>query len=476
MRIPAFALRAQEAPRPATVARPTPARESCSAARTASDVPGAGGGRRARGIGVLLLSLMLAGAIAPGHALAEEAPESEEPTSIWERDTLSGDWFGVRKTLESHGVAFGFDYTGEVMGVVAGGLHRRAVYLDNIDLTLTLELERLLGWKGASAFLYGLGDRGGSPSANVGDAQVVSNIDAPNTWKLYEAWLQQKLLDDKLSVLAGLYNLNGEFDVVDTAHVFLNSSHGIGKDYSQSGLGGPSIFPVTSVAARVKVTPSPAWYAQLAVLDGVAGNPRDPHGTQVVWHGSDGVLIASEVGHLEGADEASAVTPGKIALGSWYYTANFDHVAAAEPAGRPRREHGNFGIYGLVEQTLFHEADDPARGLAGWVRVGGANPRINQFGWYIGAGLVYRGPLPNRGQDQLGLAVANAINGGEFLRDARRIGDPVERVESAIELLYRVQITPWAYAQPDVQWVINPSTSRHIPDALVLGTRFGVSF
>ncbi|TDI96625.1 MAG: hypothetical protein E2O76_11425 [Caldithrix sp.] len=98
----------------------------------------------------------------------------------------------------------------------------------------------MFGWKGASFFLYGLGNSGGNPSENVGDAQIVSNIEGPDTWKFYEIWIQQNLFLGKLSVLAGLYNLNSEFDVIETGQLFLNSSHGIGPDFSQTGLNGRS--------------------------------------------------------------------------------------------------------------------------------------------------------------------------------------------------------------------------------------------
>ena len=42
----------------------------------------------------------------------------------------------------------------------------------------------------------------------------------------------KKNLNEKVSVLTCLYNLNSEFDVIETAGLFINSSHGIGPDYS----------------------------------------------------------------------------------------------------------------------------------------------------------------------------------------------------------------------------------------------------
>ena len=51
----------------------------------------------------------------------------------------------------------------------------------------------------------------------------------------------------------------------------------------QSGQQGPSIFPVTSFAVRVKAKPTDNTYVMAAALDGVAGLPGSPHGTQIAW-------------------------------------------------------------------------------------------------------------------------------------------------------------------------------------------------
>lgn len=414
----------------------------------------------------------------PGHEdrVAAEEPQAEVPDAFWRRDTLTGDWLGLRTTLEDRGVAFGLDYTFDVMGVVAGGVSHKLATLDDWDLTMTVDAGRLVGWQGASFFVYGLGTGGRQPSKYAGVAQALDNIEAPDTWKLYEAWYQQQLLDGRLSLLLGLYDLNSEFDVIETASLFLQSSHGIGIDYSQSGLNGPSIFPTTSTAARLRFNPTERTYALLAVLDGVAGDPNDPHGTQIIWRGSDGVLLASEVGYLQGSLDGEGTDPYvKIGIGGWYYTANFDRIDDVDASGDPVRGGGNFGLYGLVEAMLWHEADR-AQGLSGWLRVGGANHRLNPFAFYVGSGLVYTGLIPDRDQDQVGFAIANAIAGGDLKDAASAAGAAIDGAEVALELTYKAQLTGWLYVQPDVQYVINPGLGPDLDAALILGMRLGVRF
>jgi porin len=388
-------------------------------------------------------------------------------------------------------------YTGELFSILSGGLRRKSVYLDNVDLTLTLDTESLLGWQGASFFFYGLGNQGGNPSDHVGDAQVVSNIQTVDTWKLYEAWVQQNLFDNRLSLLAGLYDVSSEFDVIETAQLFLHSSFGTGPDFSQSGKNGPSIFPTTSLGLRVAIQPTHAFYLRAAVLDGVPGDPRDPHGTQIKLAAEDGFLVTTEIAYLADAGEpAEAMVSsersrtghlrigrgqqvpysGKYALGGWVYTTKLDDLGAVDRAGKPVQRRGTHGLYGLAEQMLFREKADHTQGLALFARLGVAATRVNQFGFYTGGGLVDTGLIAQRDEDQLGFGVAAAHNGGRVGRLRRRAGHPVERAEVAVELTYRAQITPWLTVQPDAQYVINPSTEPTIANAFGLALRFEVVF
>jgi porin len=419
------------------------------------------------------------------------------PQQVWQWDTLTGQWGKTRTRMVDKGLSLEAIYTGEIFSNLSGGLHRKTVYLDNVDLTLTLDAEKLFGWQGARFSVYGLGNHGGNPSDQVGDTQVVSNIEAFDTWKLYEAWFQQNLFKNRLSILLGLYDVNSEFDFIETAQLFIHSSFGIGPDFSQSGENGPSIFPTTSVGIRIAAKLTQAFYLQTAVLDGVPGDPDDPCGTQIIFDRDDGLLLTAEIAYLIGRDKESRVLAlsgrdragrrhigrgekvahdGKIALGGWFYTAKFDDLAEVDEAGNPILRTGNHGIYGLAEQTVYREKDNPAQGLALFVRLGVADTSVNQFGFYTGGGFVYTGLIPGRDEDQVGFAIAAAHNGSRFKRAQRNIGRPVNHAEVALEFTYRVQILPWLAVQPDIQYVINPGTEPTVKNAFITGLRFEVSF
>ena len=373
------------------------------------------------------------------------------------------------ETTPGSGYVFGAVYTGEIWKNTAGGIKRDAAYLDNLDLTAEIDAERAWGWDGATFFAYLVGNFAADPltAEIVGDAQGVSNIDATSALRVLELWYEQNFWNDRLSVKTGLWDLNSEFDVIEAGGLFINSSHGIGVDFSQAGENGPSIFPVTSLAMRGRVTLTDTLSFQMVVLDGVPGDPNHPRRTTIRLGNGDGVLIAAEADYEDGAGT-------KLALGVWHFTARFDDVFATDAAGDPLRKSGNQGIYMLGERTIYHEPGDPDQGLAVYGRLGFADSDVNQFSNYIGAGAVYTGLLPGRGEDQLGLALAIARNGGPFKDALRAGGGRVFDQEFNIELTYRAQVTPWLALQPDIQYILDPGAGANgdLDNALVVGLRF----
>jgi porin len=370
------------------------------------------------------------------------------------------------------------------VGVLDGGVERGVVYLDNVDLTATVHAGAFIDWPGLTAFAYGLGNQGGIPSARVGDAQVTSNIEAPGSWRLYEGWLQQTV-GTRISVLLGLYDLNAEFDVNRTGSLFLNSSHGIGAAFGLSGRNGPSIFPVTSLAGRVRVRVASTGYAQAAVLDGVPGRPSDPGGTTIHLGAEDGVLVVGETGAYLGpsgaapgaiVDRGTAVeSRGKIAVGGWVYSTRLPEWPTVNRPGPVERSGGSKGLYVLAEGRLVREPGTDAQGLSAFGRVGWADDRFNRFSVYTGAGVVYTGLLPGRDADRAGVAVAAAHNGDAYEAAQRRADRPVADAEVNVEATYEAVATSWLTVTGDVQYVANPNTDPTISNAILGGIRFVVA-
>jgi porin len=347
-------------------------------------------------------------------------------------------------------------YTFDVWRAASGGVRKGTRYIDNLDLVVEADMERLVGWNGADVHVYGLYNNGKSISDLVGDAQAVSNIETGiKAVRLYEAWVNQKI-GAKASVKLGLYDLNSEFDALDSAGLFMGSPHGIGTEIAQTGQNGPSIFPVTSLAVRGDVEVAKGWNVRAAILDGVPGDPNRPKRTAIKLGNGDGALLIGEV--------EAPLAAGKLLFGHWRYTAKFDDFGC-----NPRR--GNDGWYLRGESKVLSESANNDQGMIAFFRLGTADGRLNTFKSFASGGITYTGLIKGRDEDQLGLSASTA-----FTSKGYRLTTGAEKAETLIELTYRAEIAPWLSVQPNVQYIINPGTDPAIRNALALGIRTELNF
>jgi porin len=391
--------------------------------------------------------------------------------------------------LSKRGITPKVFYDGDTFANLGGGVQRGTTYEGNLHLQLSLNGERLFNWPGITANLTGLVIHGGQPSSFSGDAQGVSNIAAPPDTKLEEAWVQYNTAASRFSVLAGRYDLNSEFYRLSSAGLFLNSSFGIGPEFAQSGLAGPSIFPNTAIGVRFGFKPAPDVVLRTAILDGA---PYDrPDGSHGAFRGGDGLLVVAEAAILtrpghdrQPSNRRSRIGRGadlppydnKLAMGAWRYTATFNDLSDVDANGLPVQRHGSSGVYLLVDRLLFQAKDRPERKLAAFLQIGASDRRVNRFGSYAGLGLVATGLIPGRPADELGLAIATARNGSHYIVSQQQQGIPVQNSEIAIELTYLTQINKWLAMQPSFQYVIHPNTAPAVNNARTFQLRFEIGF
>jgi porin len=376
---------------------------------------------------------------------------------------------------ETPAIRYQIVYTGDVFTLGAGGLDGGTDYLADVSVAITLDAEKLIGWKGAHLFFYGLGNYGRDPSERVGDLQGVSNIAAPRDVQIYEAWVEQNVARH-LSVLVGLYDINSEFDVLESAGLLLNSSFGIGPELSLSSVAGPSIFPFTTIGARISAQPLSSLFLKAAVMDGDAGD--------IGLSAEDGALLVGEAAVLIGGPAAApllrrrmgrgrrpASYRTKLALGGWHYTRDFPLIGSDTGAG-PVVRGGNTGVYGLLEHLLMIDPVHPQREITGFLQLGWSHPDVNTVTAYMGAGIVYDGVFRGRRADRLGVGVAAAFLGGRAREALAAAGGAADRYEVTLEVTYRANVVSHFTVQPDVQYVLSPGANPEVANALVFGLRF----
>ncbi len=435
-----------------------------------------------------------------------------------EPNLLTGNWNGLRTTLANNGIWFNAIYSGEVISNLSGGVSHASNYRDLAELILLMNSDKIMSWQGSTLYFNVFGTHGNRAHDCVGDIQGVSNIAARNIWRLSEAWIQHKFMDDRVSVLAGFYDINTEFDVLDKASQFVHSSHGMGAGFAQSGTNGPSTFPCTGLAFRLKTRISDLVTFQSAIIDG--SPEKKPtftlsrekgalisselifsrEGTQYTKHipkrryfsrqprrfgtfsknvrhwkrggGRNKKSIRNHIKKKRNVNNQINSQYEKIGVGAWYYTTGIDVVSE-----NWNREFGSWGAYFLFERSFDLKRSDLHGEISYFFRAGISDKKTNRIDRYLGGGIVISELVSIIKNDQIGVAVAAAHNSSTYkqaILEQQSCG--LDDWEIAFELSYHVELKDWLSIQPDFQYIINPGFKPNLSDVIIAGLRTEICF
>jgi porin len=369
-------------------------------------------------------------------------------------------------------VNFHLLYTGEIWGDVTGGLRRGAAYDGLITLKLQLDLAKLAHLEGLAFYASGLYPNGpGISNHYTGDYNLLSNIDAYDSPRLFEAYLLWSCCDNKFTIRAGQLSFDTYFFVSDSSNLFINSAFGTIGTVLHDVI--PPIYPVGAPGVHLTFQPAPDWQVQAIV---VSGNPGDQardnqDGLKFAVNTSAGALAALEVGFTHSASPAEAGLQAKYKLGVYCDTGDY-----ADHHGGPTH-HGNYGIYTVLDQQLYRSprsTRDQFDGLSAFLRTSMAPEDRNPVACYFDTGINFTGPFPGREKDICGVAFSfSQLSSGLQQPD----GSPaVSRHEHVLEATYLYNLSDAVSFQPDVQYIFNPGAVGKTPNALVAGLRFNFTF
>ena len=245
--------------------------------------------------------------------------------------------------------------------------------------------------------------------------------------------------------------------------LFINSSFGFNNEISNNIA--VANFPVAAPGFRVKWEPTENLYFMAEISDGDPGKNEDGINLKL----TSSKVSFYELGYHFGDQEESRTMPGTYKLGCWYHSDKFDDVRDTDENDDPLKHDDNYGIYFIADQMLI--PGEGKRGLGAFFQIGGVPDDRNEVDFYVGGGLHYQGIIPTREDDILGLAVAHASI-SEDLRDVEKR----DSHETAVELTYRAQISPWLGIQPGVQTIFNPGADPSLDNAWVSIVRFEINF
>ncbi len=404
----------------------------------------------------------------------------------------------LRQRLQDWGITFAAQEDTEGWANVTGGAKTGTAYVGLTTAKLAVDLCKLVGWQGAQFFASGYDEQGHGPSHSlVGNQQLVSDLEAAPSLKLFDLYLDQTLLDGKLSLRVGQEGVNDELMITSYGALFMNSSFGFpAMTASILPSGGPN-YPLGTPFARIQVKPTEEITVIGALFNGDPAPPgpgdpqvRDRNGTAFRTDGN--TLSFAELQYAPASD-ASPNLPTTYKFGAWYSTSpfadqRFDTAGGllADPAGTrtARIHHDDWSIYGVVDQRVWSDPDDKDRGIGVFfLAIGGPSDR-NLSNVSAEAGISWRGPFADRKNDLLGfgvsyLGVSPATR--QFSNDLIAFGRAARGYatnETVFEVTYQAPVTDWFILQPDLQYVVNPNAgipnsfgSRPEADAFVLGLR-----
>jgi porin len=426
---------------------------------------------------------------------------------FFEQDRLTGDWGGVRKQWEDAGVTFGATDVSETLSNPTGGIRQLTIYQGLLDVSLNLDLDKLLKWPGATFYTGGYWISGEGLSRNaVGNLLALSSIEALASTRLHDMWLQQGFLNDQASLRVGQIALDDEFYISQYSAGFVNSTFGCPDIWSTDLPGGGACYPFATPGARLRVAPTTGLTFSAAAFNGnpAPPGPGDPQvlnssGTNFLI-GEGGFMPIAELAYTFDEEPIASNRLSDVKLGAWYHTADFPDLrrdslghSLADPisSGIPATHGSNFGAYLVVDKMLWRRPDTATQGLAAFLRVGYAPPDRNLISLEIDAGFTFKGLFPNRELDVFGVGVSYARIGYARRLDRDEvlftgIARPVRDYESVLEITYEARIAPWWLLQPDLQLVFHPGgytaapppapIGQPIPNALVIGLRSGITF
>lgn len=354
-------------------------------------------------------------------------------------------------------------YTADVAGTVHGGTAHAGRALDNLDVIVDGDLEKLIGWRGATVHGYLLNNSGGAPNDLAGTLQGIDNIEvARPRARLYELWVQSKFAGDHGSVLAGLYDLNSEFYSTEASGLLLAPPFGIGSEFASTGPNGPSIFPSTALAVRARIEGGKGAYLQAAALNAHAGTVGDPDGPSTSF--DNGALIIAEAGFGDS---------WRLAAGGWFYTERQADLRALDVNGDPALSKARGG-YVLAEYP-FVDGGESGRSVRGFARLGFSDGDTTPFssGWQ--AGVLVERVFASRPDSAFSIGMEQGRLSSKQRANTLDAGVTPANAESSVEITYSDKVAPRVALQPDLQFIRRAGGDRDAETVIVAALRLTIN-
>jgi porin len=379
------------------------------------------------------------------------------------------------------GVEFFVDYYGVFQGNPVGGQSQSFAYSQY--LPFGFEWKEPFGWRGGGLRVSAVSGAGRNLSESIGNAFTVSQAWDGNTLYLYQAYLVQKALDDRLEIGIGRVSASQFFATLPALDLLVTGGlnavpEALELNSTFTGSAAASWFAGTRWLPMKEVSLTAGVFQARADL----GQSGPYTGLDLGLDEDDGTFGVVEIGWTPNSKEFTAVqedrnfTRGRRELNGNGFSLPGVYKLGAYVSNEPQVSYPGgwggspFGFYALGQQMLWEQS--PGRKLT---------PQFSVFGGIVWsppssvtqmpvdgfAGTVWRGPWSRRPADHL----YTSWQIGNFSKPyAQSVGQSSSGAfESVLNTGYIIQITEEFSVQPDIQYIIQPGGFGQYGNALVLG-------
>ncbi len=427
------------------------------------------------------LSVLIA---APVYSYTTNRYFEEHQLPESQRVYMTGEWDGIRDAAAERGVTFASSFACDILGDVSGGAHQAGRYDHSMGWDVNFDLEKFAGILDTQFHISGLWRSGQNLSkAVIGNDLVVSSIYGSEQFRFYAVYLEKLSLDRRLSIKAGRIATGDDFAFSPLYWNYVSNA----VDGCPINIPINMFFPVYPTAvwgARAKFVLNKNFYMMSGIYNGDKTVGEDQYyGLNFSLRLKSGVAFAQEIAYVPNTAPDSKGLPGHYKAGIYYNGAvcrdkySDTNGASYAQTGLPAKKHvGNYNVYLHADQMLYREKGSVDNGLTALSVTAFGPDSVNKFPFLIMGGLVYKGLIPGRGDDITACEAVYSQYSRALRKSAQSVAGVGKTYELMLELTHKVMITKWMFLQPDLQYIIRPGGTGDIDNALVIGTRFGVTF
>ena len=362
-------------------------------------------------------------------------------------------------------------YMVALQGNPVGGLQRAVRYTGLLDFGIDVDLETMAEIKGLWVHVSGSWTSGIDLTADVGAFAPVNAVFSGDTIRLFEMYLEERILDDRLSIRVGRISVGWEYGLeYDYFTQYVSAAFRLNVFALDASDPNFSVIPFANWGARLRWTPNERWRVQASWMNGF---PRDfteddRHGVDFSFQPTKGSFFILEASYqwVPTKRQRRATPgrlPGRITFGGYYDTGTFERLD--DPASS---EKVLGKAYVILRQKVWEPGLASDRGIVLWTAASaGGKQSIIPLPHFWSGGLVWTGPGRRLPDDVLALGFAN-----EFF--SKPLAD--QSVEVVLEGAYSFNLTTWLTITPDLQYIIRPSGMKSIDNAFLAGVLLYLTF